>query len=290
MARWPIVAISCVVAAAGVPAAPGERLARVALQHTVAAGDSLRSVGSRYGIDPSVLAADNARSARAPVRIGEQLVVAVAHIVPAIASDRVLTINVPQRMLYFRTPEGLLAFPVAVGSAGWQTPTGPFTIVEKELDPTWDVPESIAREAAAKGIRLPRRVPPGPDNPLGRHWLRLSLGSVGVHGTNAPSSIYQAVTHGCIRAHPDDVARLFALVDVGTPGHVIYEPVLLAAEHGEVFLEVHRDIYGFSRASALQTVRSLAAAQALEHLIDWDAAARVVAAREGVARAVGRDR
>jgi L,D-transpeptidase ErfK/SrfK len=118
MARWPIVAISCVVAAAGVPAAPGERLARVALQHTVAARDSLRSVGSRYGIDPSVLAADNARSARAPVRIGEQLVVAVAHIVPAIASDRVLTINVPQRMLYFRTPEGLLAFPVAVGSAG----------------------------------------------------------------------------------------------------------------------------------------------------------------------------
>ena len=287
MGRWLIVAVACAVAARAVPEDPVSRLVRVAGTHTVSANETLRSIGSRYGIDPAVLAAENGRSTRQPLRVGQQLTLAVAHIVPATAAEGVLTINIPQRMLFYRTAEGLTSFPVAVGSAGWQTPTGPFTIVEKELDPTWDVPVSIAREAAAKGVKLPARIGPGRDNPLGRHWLRLSVGAVGVHGTNAPSSIYQAVTHGCIRSHPDDIARIFALVEVETPGYLVYEPVLLVADEGDIFLEVHRDIYRLGRESALQVARALAAAQALEHLVDWDAAARVVASREGVARPVG---
>jgi L,D-transpeptidase ErfK/SrfK len=288
MGRWLLLGLACAVAAPAVSADPVVRLVRVSATYTVSAKETLRSIGSRYGIDPSVLAADTVRSIREPLRVGERLTLAVAHIVPLMADEGVLTINIPQRMLFYRTPEGLVAIPVAVGSGGWQTPTGAFTIVEKELDPTWDVPASIAREAAAKGIRLPPRIDPGPDNPLGRHWLRLSVGGVGVHGTNAPSSIYQAVTHGCIRSHPDDIARLFSLVEVGTPGHLLYEPVLFAVEEGEVFLEVHRDIYRFGQADVLQTAKTLAAGQALDHLIDWDAAARVVAAREGVARPVGK--
>ena len=227
---------------------------------------------------------------REPLRVGQQLTLAVAHIVPVMADEGVLTINIPQRMHFYRTPQGLVAIPVAVGSAGWQTPTGAFTIMEKELDPTWDVPVSIAREAAAKGILLPPRVDPGPNNPLGRHWLRLSIGGVGVHGTNAPSSIYQAVTHGCIRSHPDDIARLFSLVEVGTPGYLVYEPVLFAVEEGEVFLEVHRDIYRLGQESLLQLAKTLAEGQALDHLVDWTAAARVVASREGIARPVGKRR
>ena len=290
MGRWLMVAVACAVAAPAMPGDPVVRLVRVDGTHTVSVNETLRSIGSRYGIDPAVLAANNGRSIREPLRVGQQLTLAVAHIVPAMAADGVLTINVPQRMLFFRTAEGVTSFPVAVGSAGWQTPTGPFTIVEKELDPTWDVPDSIAREAAAKGIRLPSRIAPGPDNPLGRHWLRLSVGGVGVHGTNAPASIYQAVTHGCIRLHPDDIARLFWLVEVDTPGQLVYEPVLLAAEEGEVFLEVHRDIYRFGHDGPLQTARALAAAQAIDHLVDWNAAARVAASREGVARPVGKRR
>ena len=290
MWRCYVLLLACTVAAPTVHSDPVARIARVSGTHAVSARETLRSIGSRYGIDPAVLAADNGRSIREPLRVGQQLTLAVAHIVPVMADEGVLTINIPQRMLFYRTPGGLVAIPVAVGSAGWQTPTGAFTIVEKEVDPTWDVPASIAREAATRGTRLPPRIGPGPANPLGRHWLRLSIGAVGVHGTNAPSSIYQAVTHGCIRSHPDDIARLFSLVEVGTPGYLVYEPVLFAVDEGEVFLEVHRDIYHLGEEGLLQMARTLAAGQALDHLVDWTAAARVVASREGVARPVGKPR
>ena len=60
-------------------------------------------------------------------------------------------------------------------------------------------------------------MPPGPDNPLGKHWLGLSIHGYGIHGTIAPSSIYQFRTHGCIRLHPDDIAELFLTCRVVLP-------------------------------------------------------------------------
>jgi L,D-transpeptidase ErfK/SrfK len=154
--------------------------------------------------------------------------------------------------------------------------------------PTWDVPDSIAAEARARGQKLPARVPPGPGNPLGRHWLGLSIGSVGIHGTNAPASIYSAVTHGCIRVHPEDVAILFDLVTVGTPGIIVYEPILLAEQDGDVYLEAHPDAYRRMTEPANQVARSIAAAMGISERIDWATADLVVRRREGIARPVTR--
>ena len=69
----------------------------------------------------------------------------------------------------------------------------------------WIVPESIQEEMRREGKDVLTRVPPGPDNPLGRHWIGLSIGGIGIHGTIAPSSVYHFRSHGCIRLHPDDV-------------------------------------------------------------------------------------
>jgi L,D-transpeptidase ErfK/SrfK len=281
-----IVALSTMLAGTPAPADNQPAVSVVSLEHVVAPKQTLRSIASRHGVDPGVLAAENGRSRTQPLRAGEVLTVRVGHIVPAATADGVVIINIPQRMLFFRGPDGLLAIPIAVGRPDWRTPISPFTIVEKELDPTWDVPVSIAREAAAKGTQLPPRVEPGPDNPLGRHWLRLSVGGIGLHGTNAPSSIYQAVTHGCIRVHPDDIARLFSLLDVGAKGEIVYEPVQLAVEGDDLFVEVHRDIYGLLRQSPLEILRSMATDRGLADRIDWKEAGQVVAAREGIARTV----
>ena len=46
------------------------------------------------------------------------------------------------------------------------------------------------------------QVPPGPENPLGKHWVGLSIPGIGIHGTLAPASIYHFQSHGCIRLHP----------------------------------------------------------------------------------------
>ena len=60
-------------------------------------------------------------------------------------------------------------------------------------------------------------VPPGPDNPLGKHALRLGLPGYLIHGTNMPSGVGMRVTHGCIRMFPEDIEALYKTVPIGTP-------------------------------------------------------------------------
>lgn len=286
-----VAALTCVTALKAGPRTgdPEPFLVGGVVRHVVAKGESLRSLGARFGVDPATLAHQNDINLKAALRVGQSLIVDNRHIVPEAADDGTLIVNVPQRMLFFKMTERTFGAPVAVGSRSWQTPISAFTILVKETDPTWDVPASIAAEARAKGQSLPAKVSPGPRNPLGRHWLGLSIGSIGIHGTNAPSSIYGAVTHGCIRIHPDDVATLFELVSVGTAGLTIYEPILLAeGQDGRVYLEVHPDVYRKLRLAPLAHARAAAEVLGLVDRIDWTLAEDVVRLRHGVARDVTR--
>jgi L,D-transpeptidase ErfK/SrfK len=208
--------------------------------------------------------------------------------VPAGLEPGVIVINVPQRMLFYDAGTQLAGLPVAVGRPDWPTPLRAFTVIARETDPTWDVPASIRAEALARGTTLPAVVPPGPNNPLGRYWLGLSVGGVGIHGTNAPASIYRVTTHGCIRLSPDNIAWLFERVAVGAPGRTIYEPILLGEVGGAIYVEVHRDIYRRLDILPAMHLRKLAAATGLLDRIDWVTAGQAVAAAHGVARRIDR--
>jgi L,D-transpeptidase ErfK/SrfK len=86
----------------------------------------------------------------------------------------------------------------------------------------------------------------------------LSFPSYGIHGTNAPLSIYDFQSRGCIQMHPEDAGALFRQVKVGQPGEIIYEPVLLAQlPDGRIFLEAHRDPYRKKSKPPLHFVREL---------------------------------
>ena len=69
--------------------------------------------------------------------------------------------------------------------------------------------------------------------------LAAGNGTYLIHGTNNPIAVGLAVTHGCIRMYPDDVAALFPLVPVGTPVRLINEPIKVAWVDGELLLEAH---------------------------------------------------
>jgi L,D-transpeptidase ErfK/SrfK len=197
-----------------------------------------------------------------------------------------ILINIPQRMLfYFKEGRLLRAFPVGLGRHDWPTPTGQFKIVAKEENPIWDVPKSIQEEMQREGKAVKTCVPPGPDNPLGKHWLGLSIGAYGIHGTIAPASIYRFQTHGCIRAHPDDVAQLFEDVSRGTPGIIVYHRLMLANVRGQIYLEVHRDIYEKEpdvHAQFDELVRTLN----LESKVDRALAADIIGEQDGIARVI----
>ena len=111
---------------------------------------------------------------------------------------------------YYKHDQLLRTFGVATGQAIYPTPTGTFSIVDKQLNPWWRPPDS----PWAKGLAP---IPPGPGNPLGTRWMGLSAPGVGIHGTPDDASIGYSASHGCIRMHIPDAEWLFHHVELGTP-------------------------------------------------------------------------
>ena len=254
--------------------------------YTVKKGDSLASVGARFGVEPRWLALRNQLSPVAGLRVGQVLRVDNRHVIPFLLEAGIL-INIPQRLLFlFREGRLVSWYPVAVGRRDWPTAAGLFEIQTLERHPTWDVPVSIQREMRRLGRSALTRVPPGPENPLGDYWIGLEGSGCGIHGTNAPTSIYGFRTHGCIRLHPEDIADLFPRVSRGMPVRIIYEPVLLArGADGWIFLEVNPDVYGRQKDRA-GTVAALAESANLQTVIDPAAVQRAVTSQEGLATRV----
>jgi L,D-transpeptidase ErfK/SrfK len=250
-------------------------------------GETLTSIGARLGVMPRVLAQLNGLRAEAKLQIGQSIAFDARHLVPAFAGERVL-INIPQRLLFLTGGDGRVsAYPVAVGRPSWPTFTGPFTVATLETDPVWDVPVSIQAELRRAGKIVVEHVAPGPDNPLGAYWIGLSQPGYGIHSTNAPSSIYGFVTHGCIRLHPDDARQVFEAVAVGTSGRITYEPLLLGrTTDGAILLEAQPDPYR-RQLDPLTAVREQAAGAGLADLIDWVVVSSVIKARDGIPANVG---
>jgi lipoprotein-anchoring transpeptidase ErfK/SrfK len=104
------------------------------------------------------------------------------------------------------------SYGVAVGAAGYDTPSGRYRIQNKQVNPSWSAPNK-----PWAGLFAGTTVPGGsPLNPLKARWLGIANG-VGIHGTGAAYSIGTRASHGCIRMQVPDVIDLYPRVAVGTP-------------------------------------------------------------------------
>ena len=105
-------------------------------------------------------------------------------------------------------------YTVAVGQAGLETPAGTYSIDDKQVNPSWHVPDS-----AWAGDLAGQVIPPGPDDPLKARWMGFYNGA-GIHGTDDIASLGTAASHGCIRMAIPDVIELYDQVPLGTPIYV----------------------------------------------------------------------
>lgn len=210
-----------------------------------------------------------------------------------------LVVNLPEHRLYYypKPRKGhkavVITYPVSIGRMDWHSPLGQTTVVAKQKHPNWYPPESIRREHARNGDPLPKVVPPGPKNPLGEFKMRLAVGdgTYEIHGTNNPLAVGMAVTHGCIRMYPEDVAALFPLVPVGTKVWLVNDPVKVTYAAGDLLVEVHPpvDSEGQSVAPDLgvlsrQLDRALGSNTVAIH---WDFARQALQAASGMPTLVG---
>ncbi|MET0640234.1 MAG: L,D-transpeptidase family protein [Hyphomicrobium sp.] len=122
-------------------------------------------------------------------------------------------VSFSDRRLYWITKPGeALTYPVAIptGEARWQ---GVTSVTSKRVNPPWTPTPDMVRN----NPRLPRWVPGGhPMNPLGIRAMYLGSSAYRIHGTDAPWTIGQAVSHGCIRMTNEDVLDLYPRIPIGT--------------------------------------------------------------------------
>lgn len=171
---------------------------------------------------------------------GTEIILPSSWILPDVDERDGIVINLPeQRLYYFLESNGTKAvatFPIGIGDGATETPLGNFEIVSKTANPFWHVPPSIRKERPD----LPQIVPPGKDNPLGTHALRLSASDILIHGTNRPWAVGRRLTHGCIRLYPEDIPQLFNLAPVGTKVRIINQPVKVCRKGERVYVEIER--------------------------------------------------
>ena len=105
-------------------------------------------------------------------------------------------------------------YTIAVGMQGLETPAGTYTIDDKQVDPSWHVPDSAWAGSLAGQV-----IPPGPEDPLKARWMGFFNGA-GIHGTDEISSLGTAASHGCIRMAIPDVIELYPQVPLGTPIYI----------------------------------------------------------------------
>lgn len=253
--------------------------------------DTLSDIARRYniGYDEVTLANPNVD----PWLPGEgtPIIIPSLYVLPDSPREG-LVLNVPEmRVYYYPAVEPgkqplVVTFPASIGRMEWQTPLGRTKIVKKQAYPTWYPTDSIRAEHLEDGDPLPKSIPPGPDNPLGTHALRLGIPGYLIHGTNKPYGIGMRVTHGCIRLYPEDIRTLFDLVPVDAPVYVVNQPFKAGWRNGLMYVEAHppldedKDAFESNRTPAVKAV--VAASPDASAAIDWSAVTRLAEARNGV--------
>jgi lipoprotein-anchoring transpeptidase ErfK/SrfK len=157
-------------------------------------------------------------SATAPRLFHVPLVIDRPHIAYSSLRRRYPTIVTVDRSTFklrlFKLLRLVKTYGVAVGRVGLATPPGLYHVQEREVNPSWHVPN-----APWAGSLAGQTIPPGPNDPLVARWLGLGNG-IGIHGTNEPFSIGSRASHGCIRMVPRDVIELYPRVPLGTPVYI----------------------------------------------------------------------
>lgn len=104
---------------------------------------------------------------------------------------RILINKSSRQLALFNGNSQVRAYPIGIGKPATPTPEGDFAIAVKLLNP---------------------------GGMMGTRWMGLNFDpNYGIHGNNAPWSIGQLASHGCIRMYNNDVEELYTLVKLGTP-------------------------------------------------------------------------
>ncbi|MBR1155100.1 L,D-transpeptidase [Bradyrhizobium sp. JYMT SZCCT0428] len=150
-------------------------------------------------------------------KVGETI--SVANVLDRVSKPNIGRIEVYKSLQSVKAfdDQGVLVafFPASIGSDEKPTPAGTLKITSTDANPTYRYNPNYK----FKGVKSkePFTIEPGPNNPVGTHWIGLSAEGFGIHGTPNPSKISKSESHGCVRLTNWDAAWLGKIVKKGTP-------------------------------------------------------------------------
>jgi len=154
--------------------------------HTVKSGETMGSISGDYRVSLQSLYAANPGIGH--LHVGQKI--QIPGLPEPSTIPYTIQISVEKRKLsLYHNGRFVKIYPIAVGKMLTNTPSGDFVIVNRQYNP---------------------------GGPFGVLWLSLSKKGYGIHGTNDPSSIGKAVSHGCVRMYNRDVLQLAEMVPNGT--------------------------------------------------------------------------
>jgi lipoprotein-anchoring transpeptidase ErfK/SrfK len=107
----------------------------------------------------------------------------------------------------------LYHFPTTLGSSYDPSPGGTHTVRSITRDPWWHYQPDILEHVDSS--EPDARIPPGPNNAVGRVWMALSKQHYGIHGTSAPETIGYTTSAGCVRLTNWDALFLADRIESG---------------------------------------------------------------------------
>jgi len=237
--------------------------------------DTLSQLGMAYDVGRDAIKTVNpAFKASTLLPVGTTVVIPSRFILPS-HPRRGIIVNLSTMRLYYYPPGEniVMTYPIGIGKAGHMTPLGETRVTFKQKDPPWIPPQSIRDFDKKRGIILPKVIRGGPDNPLGRRAIYLSIPEYLIHATNFPQSVGSRGSFGCMRMMERDINQLFPYIAVNTPVLIIEQPYKAGWSKGQLYLEIHKPLgentYKITH-NLLLVLQTLLNLSAQHHVaIDW---------------------
>ena len=250
--------------------------------------DALPDIARHFGLGYNDISIANSAVSPWTPAPGSRVLLPSQFILPD-SPHKGIALNLANMRLFYYPKKQLgkvYTYPVGIGRQGWNTPMGLTSIVAKDANPSWTVPESIHREHAEKGDSLPKVVGAGPDNPLGLYAMRLGIPGYLIHGTNKPYGIGMQISHGCVQLYPEDIEVLFKKATVGMPVRIIHQPYLTAWHQDMLYLEANEPLPKWAKDKTRlkkQVVQQLHEVSAKKSVtVDWEKVDRILQRADGI--------
>jgi len=206
--------------------------------------DTLSDIARRFNLGYEEIVNANPEVDPWLPKAGTKIVIPTQFVLPDAPRQGIVINLAAMRLFYFPKtktgqPQKVITHPLGIGRVEWKTPEGMTRVASKKENPSWIPTPSIRKEHAKNGDPLPAIVPPGPDNPMGTHVLKLDWPSYAIHGTDKPPSIGLRGSHGCLRMYPEDIVCIYNDVPVGTPVRVVNQPQLLGWRDRTLYLQAY---------------------------------------------------